>query len=85
MPTSIWCLPFRKQEEGEDNSEYEDRVHREYDDISGISGIFKSFSDAPGGFKEELEEINYGVGAEYVYNDKFCAPCRLSSRESEQG
>ena len=49
----------------------EDRVHREYDDISGISGIFKSFSDAPGGFKEELEEINYGLGAEYVYNDKF--------------
>ena len=59
------------QEEGEDNSEYEDRVHREYDDISGISGIFKSFSDAPGGFKEELKEINYGVGAEYIYNDKF--------------
>ena len=60
-----------KQEEGEDNSEYEDRVHREYNDVSAISGIFKSFSDAPGGFKEELEEINYGVGAEYVYNDKF--------------
>ena len=60
-----------KQEEGEDNSEYEDRVHREYDDVSAISGIFKSFSDAPGGFKEELEEINYGLGAEYVYNDKF--------------
>ena len=59
------------QEEGEDNSEYEDRVHREYDDISGISGIFKSFGDAPGGFKEELEEINYCVGAEYIYNDKF--------------
>ena len=59
------------QEEGEDNSEYEDRVHREYDDISGISGIFKSFGDAPGGFKEELKEINYGVGAEYIYNDKF--------------
>ncbi len=59
------------RKEGEDNSEYEDRVHREYNDISGISGIFKSFSDAPGGFKEELEEINYGVGAEYTYNDKF--------------
>lgn len=59
------------QEEGEDNSEYEERVHREYNDVSAISGIFKSFSDAPGGFKEELEEINYGIGAEYVYNDKF--------------
>ena len=61
----------QQQEEGEDNAAYEDRVHREYRDVSSISGIFKSFSDAPGGFKEELKEINYGVGAEYVYNDKF--------------
>ena len=60
-----------KQEEGEDNSEYEDRVHREYNDISAIRGIFKSFGDAPGGFKEELQEIYYGVGAEYTYNDMF--------------
>ena len=60
-----------KQEEGEDNSEYEDRVHREYNDISAIRGIFKSFGDAPGGFKEDLQEIYYGVGAEYTYNDKF--------------
>ena len=60
-----------KQEEGEDNSEYEDRVHREYNDISAIRGIFKSFGDAPGGFEEELQEIYYGVGAEYTYNDKF--------------
>lgn len=60
-----------QQEDGEDNADYEDRVHREYSDVSSISGIFKSFSDAPGGFKEELQEINYGIGAEYVYNDKF--------------
>ncbi len=60
-----------QQEEEEDNADYEDRVHKEYSDVSSISGIFKSFSDAPGGFKEELEEINYGVGAEYVYNDQF--------------
>ena len=30
-----------------------------------------SFSDAPGGFKEELEEVQWSVGAEYVYNDQF--------------
>ena len=60
-----------QQEEGEDAKEYKDRVLREYNDVSAISGIFKSFSDAPGGFKEELEEVNYGLGAEYVYNDKF--------------
>ena len=42
-----------------------------YNDVSSISGIFKSFSDAPGGFKEELEEIQWSVGAEYVYHDQF--------------
>ena len=60
-----------KQMEGESNSDYQDRVRREYSDVSSISGIFKSFSDAPGGFKEELEEIQWSVGAEYVYHDQF--------------
>jgi hypothetical protein len=59
------------QEEGETNTDYQDRVRREYSDVSAISGIFKSFSDAPGGFKEELEEIQWSVGAEYVYHDQF--------------
>ena len=43
----------------------------DYYNTSSISGIFKSFGDAPGGFKEELQEIRWSVGAEYVYNDKF--------------
>lgn len=60
-----------QQLEGEDASTYQDRVTREYSDVSSISGIFKSFSDAPRGFKEELEEINWSVGAEYVYHDQF--------------
>jgi hypothetical protein len=55
----------------ENNSDYQDRVRRQYSDVSSINGIFKSFSDAPGGFKEELQEIQWSVGAEYVYNDKF--------------
>jgi len=42
-----------------------------YYNISPISGIFKSFSDAPGGFKEELQEINWSIGAEYSYDNKF--------------
>ena len=60
-----------KQEDGESNSDYQDRVRREYSDISAISGVFKSFSDAPGGFSEELDEIQWSVGAEYVYHDQF--------------
>lgn len=42
-----------------------------YYNISPISGIFKSFNDAPGGTKEELQEIQWSVGAEYSYNDQF--------------
>ena len=60
-----------RQEEGESNSDYQDRVRREYSDVSAFSGMFKSFSDAPGGFKEELDEVQWSLGAEYVYHDQF--------------
>ena len=36
---------------------------------SPIEGMFKSFADAPGGFKEELQEITIGSGLEYNYKD----------------
>ncbi len=59
------------QNEGESSADYQARVIEEYSDMSSITGIFKSFGDAPGGFKEELEEIQWSVGAEYVYHDQF--------------
>ena len=59
------------QLEGESSADYQDRVIKEYSDVGSISGIFKSFSDAPGGFKEEMEEIQWSVGAEYIYHDQF--------------
>lgn len=60
-----------KQNEGEAIEDYRRRVIAEYSDMSSITGIFKSFSDAPNGFKEELEEIQWSVGAEYIYHDQF--------------
>ncbi len=36
-----------------------------------ISSWFKSFGDAPGGFSEEIKEIQASLGAEYWYNDQF--------------
>ncbi len=60
-----------KQEEGESTSDYEQRVIEEYNNLGSIAAIFKSFTDAPGGFKEELQEIQWSVGAEYVYHDQF--------------
>lgn len=40
-------------------------------DIGVIEGIFKSFYDAPGGFKEEMQEIMWSFGVEYWYNKQF--------------
>lgn len=57
--------------DGESEEDFITRKQKDYYDVSPISGIFKSFSDAPGGFKEELEEIRWSIGGEYVYNDKF--------------
>jgi Type IX secretion system protein PorV len=39
--------------------------------VSPISGIFKSFNDAPGGFSEELKEFTYSLGLEYWYDKQF--------------
>lgn len=62
---------YPKQEDGETTEAYQERVQKDYYDVSSISGIFKSFSDAPNGFKEEMEEVQWSVGAEYTYNDRF--------------
>lgn len=46
-------------------------ANEQYKSIGWVSGIFKSFGDAPDGFGEELKEITYSVGAEYLYQDSF--------------
>ena len=62
---------YPQQNEGEEENDYKKRVEDEYYSLSSISGMFKSFGDAPGGFKEEMQEVNWSIGAEYIYNDKF--------------
>ena len=56
-----------------DNMTAEDKQNalNNYFKISPISGIFKSFTDAPGGVSEELKEIMWSAGAEYSYQDQF--------------
>lgn len=39
--------------------------------VSVPVAIFQSFADAPGGFKEEMREISYSLGLEYIYNRQF--------------
>ncbi len=40
-------------------------------DKSVVGGMFSSFTDAPGGFKEELQEVTLSAGVEYWYNKQF--------------
>lgn len=65
--------PVRKTYDDGSQESIEDYNKRldDYRDGSPISGIFKSFGDAPGGFSEELKEIMWSLGAEYDYDDKF--------------
>ncbi|MFC2774489.1 MAG: type IX secretion system outer membrane channel protein PorV [Segatella oris] len=59
------------QGENESQVDYDARLQKDYYDVSSIAGIFKSFGDAPGGFKEEFQEVGWSLGGEYTYNDKF--------------
>ena len=53
------------------DTEAYNQAKEDFNNTGSISGIFKSFSDAPGGFKEELREIYFSTGLEYSYNRRF--------------
>jgi len=45
--------------------------YKQPDDVGVLSGIFKSFGDAPDGFSEELKEFTWALGAEFMYDESF--------------
>jgi hypothetical protein len=57
--------------DGDITAEERSQNNTDYSSIGWFSGVFQSFSDAPGGFSEELKEITYSAGAEYLYQDSF--------------
>ena len=65
-----YLIPTPPNTEGMTTEEKQQALD-DYAAISPISGMFKSFNDAPGGMKEEFEEIMWSVGAEYAYNNQF--------------
>lgn len=71
VPTRPTEQQYNEASDKDSYADYEDYLDKKYYNTSSISGIFKSFGDAPGGFKEELQEIQWCVGAEYVYHDQF--------------
>lgn len=76
---------YPHQNDGETTEDYQRRVQKNYYDVSSIGGIFKSFGDAPGGFKEELDEISLSVGAEYVYHDQFSVRAGYHHESANKG
>ena len=69
VPTPQKVIDF--DEDGDiDSSDYAE-VNNRYRKTSWVSGIFKSFNDAPDGLSEELKEFTWALGAEYWYQDSF--------------
>lgn len=56
-----------------------------YPDKSVLEGLFSSFGDAPGGFKEELHELMYSVGGEYWYNNQFAVRAGYYNEHATKG
>ena len=54
-------------------------------DVGFLSGVFKSFGDAPDGFSEELKEITLAFGMEYFYNDSFAIRAGYFNEHENKG
>lgn len=73
------------QRDNELPADFDNRLQRDYYDVSSINGIFKSFSDAPGGLKEELQEVAWSLGGEYVYHDQFAVRAGYHHESANKG
>ena len=61
------------------------QTNDDYRRIGWVPGIFKSFGDAPDGFSEELKEITYSIGSEYIYQDSFALRAGYFHENAEKG
>ena len=54
-------------------------------DVNFLSGIFKSFGDAPDGLSEEIKEFTVAIGLEYLYNDSFALRMGYFNENEDKG
>ena len=73
------------QRDNELPADFDKRLQHDYYDVSSINGIFKSFSDAPSGLKEELQEVSWSLGGEYVYHDQFAVRAGYHHESANKG
>lgn len=89
VPTQQKPVPVDLNNDGdtEDPGETDgvQEANNDYNSIGWVPGIFKSFGDAPGGFSEELKEITYSLGAEYLYQDSFSMRLGYFHQSPEKG
>jgi hypothetical protein len=71
--------------DGDVDSEDQAILNTEYNSIGWVEGMFQSFTDAPDGFSEELQEITYSLGTEYVYQDVFSLRAGYFHESPEKG
>ena len=69
---------------------YNDSINDQIDfgkdpNVSVVSGIFQSFGDAPGGFNEEMREINFSIGTEYWYDNQFAIRAGYFNEHNTKG
>jgi Type IX secretion system protein PorV len=57
----------------------------EYRSYGVVNSWFRSFTDAPGGFSEELKEYQLSLGAEYWYNNQFSVRSGYSYEHETKG
>jgi hypothetical protein len=57
----------------------------DYKDVSPVSAIFSSWTDAPEGLSEEIKEFTYSVGTEYWYDKQFAVRAGYFSEHRQKG
>ncbi|OOV19936.1 type IX secretion system outer membrane channel protein PorV [Flavobacterium sp. LM4] len=88
VPTSQIPVPTDLNNDGDTSDSGEDGVQKannDYNSIGWVPGIFKSFSDAPDGFSEEVKEITYSLAGEYTYQDSFSMRAGYYHQSPEKG
>jgi len=77
--------PVREVGDANNNGTPREILEGQDDDVNFFSGIFQSFSDAPGGGAEELREVTWAVGAEYTYDESFALRTGYFNEADDKG
>jgi hypothetical protein len=76
---------FFDEDEEQIGQSYTGIIEGKSTDVDFLTGVFQSFSDAPGGFSEELREFTWSLGAEYTYEDSFALRAGFFNESEDKG